>query len=422
MARKLFSLVAAGVVIALAAIAAGPAAQAALCGKCSQLMFVDSAGTCSDCGAATSSGALKLCPKCSAKRHQCEHCLAPLTAQDEAPAKSDPPSAESRGADSHQAPSSGDAAPAGQSQGSAPGVMPSGPQARHDSSDSNTGSPAGSTAVQPALPAPPDTVLETRPPAELPAAGNPPATARPIDSFNSVPGNRGPATELRAKPINPANAGTYTAGKWRYQLQIASPGAANEGRWGWLSYDGQKLPRGEVNDYYNTPWGAMFWVDVPNTAWGLHGWMPIPLPQNRRHGRELALQDSLLGSAQTPPAAFNPATPASPRPQTLEVNKSHNGQLARLHVGNFLVIRLPGNPATGYQWQVASTTSPAVRLTVRPQYSPPATPAAPGLYTFIFQAVQPGAGAVRLYYARPNEPHHARDSFAVGVNVFPAAK
>jgi inhibitor of cysteine peptidase len=110
--------------------------------------------------------------------------------------------------------------------------------------------------------------------------------------------------------------------------------------------------------------------------------------------------------------------------QTLEINQSHNGQLARLRVGNVLVIRLPGNPATGYQWQAATTNSPAVRVTVRPQYSPPAPTAtgtaAMGTYTFTFQAVQPGSGSIRLYYVRPNDPSRPRDSFAVGVNVLAA--
>ena len=80
--------------------------------------------------------------------------------------------------------------------------------------------------------------------------------------------------------------------------------------------------------------------------------------------------------APPPPASVGATAPASPRVQTLEINKSHNGQLARVRVGNVLVIRLPGDPATGYQWQVASTNSPAVRMTVRPQYSPPASTAA----------------------------------------------
>src|SRR5271169_1373281 len=53
-------------------------ARAELCPKCRDLMFVDSPGKCRDCGGETASGALKLCPKCSAVQHRCEHCLETL--------------------------------------------------------------------------------------------------------------------------------------------------------------------------------------------------------------------------------------------------------------------------------------------------------------------------------------------------------
>ncbi len=65
-------------------------ALAAMCGKCRDLMFVDSQGKCIDCGGPTTSGALQLCPKCSGKRHQCEHCLAKLSEKDEAAVETAP--------------------------------------------------------------------------------------------------------------------------------------------------------------------------------------------------------------------------------------------------------------------------------------------------------------------------------------------
>ena len=73
------------IAIVLSAAAAGHVspARAALCGKCREMMFTESQGRCIDCGGPTSSGALQLCPKCSAKRHQCEHCLAKLSEKDE---------------------------------------------------------------------------------------------------------------------------------------------------------------------------------------------------------------------------------------------------------------------------------------------------------------------------------------------------
>ena len=344
-------------------------------------MFVDSPGKCIECGGPTSSGALQLCPKCSAKRHQCEHCLAALTAKDEMAAES---VADTKPNDKDSM------------------VIDSPP----------TTAPAWSV---------PDNAKKQA--TNESATGAPP----PQDpNWLLPPPNPGPDTP-RLKPIHPAKPGTYTSGKWRFQMEIANPGTRNEGRWGWLTYNGQKLPRGNVNDFYVTPWGPMYWVDVPSSAGGLHGFMPIPSPQNARQGHALALPARLVSVPPAPPAAYTPPAeaPAAAKVQTLEINRSQNGQLARLHVGNVLIVRLPGNPATGYEWEIGTTSTAAVRMTVRPQYAPPAATAtgAPawGTYTFVFQAVQAGKGSLRLYYVRPNDPARPRDSFAVGVAVSPAA-
>jgi inhibitor of cysteine peptidase len=412
MERKLFSLLTAGLLFCVAVLGWNQAGRAAMCGKCRDLLFIDSEGKCSDCGAPTASAALKLCPKCSARRHQCEHCLAPTTASDEAAARQRP-------ADSAAEKPRGGDSPSGDAQDGPPlawtaPANSSNPVRPDDAAARPTGSEISPTPAKTLEPAPLERLPESKPPAELP-----PNAAAPI----------------KFRPINPAKAGTYTSGNWRYQLQIASPGTRSEGRWGWLTYNGQKLPRGEVNDYYDTPWGPIYWVDVPMTVWGVHGWMPAPLAQGRRHGRALTLPSSMLAAASirpgtpaplfpTPPTPQGTAAPQTPRAQTLEINKSHNGQVARLRVGNVLVIRLPGNPATGYQWQAATANSPALRLTVRPQYSPPAPTAGQaavmGTYIFTFQAVQPGSGSIRLYYVRPDDPRRPRDAFAVGVNVSPA--
>lgn len=56
-------------------------ALAELCPKCKKLMFTADIGKCRECGGATSSGAFKLCKKCSAKLKQCEHCRGPLKEQ-----------------------------------------------------------------------------------------------------------------------------------------------------------------------------------------------------------------------------------------------------------------------------------------------------------------------------------------------------
>jgi inhibitor of cysteine peptidase len=415
MERKLFSLLVAGIVFSTA-MAWNQATHAALCGKCREMLFVDSDGKCKDCGASTTSGALQICPKCSAKRHQCEHCLAATTRQDESvpdskpadPAPDQPRSGNPRSDEVRDRPTPLWTPPANQPNrvkpDEVPATQPAGPEI----------TPLPPVTAKPDIPTPRDVAPESKPPSELSAD---------------------PAAPTKLKPINPAKAGVYTAGKWRYQLQITNPATQSEGRWGWLTYDGQKLPRGDVNDFYNTPWGPVYWVDVPQTSWGVHGWMPVPLQQNRRQGRVLASPASSMTASPTnsggsithpaiPPMASGTNAAASPRPQMLEINKSHNGQLARLRVGNVVVIRLPGNPATGYQWQAASSNNTAVRLTVRPQYSPPASTAtqaaAVGTFIFTYQAVQPGSGVVRFYYVRPNDPSRPRDSFSLNVNVSPA--
>jgi inhibitor of cysteine peptidase len=219
------------------------------------------------------------------------------------------------------------------------------------------------------------------------------------------------------QPIDIRRPGSYNFGKWQYRLDIANPGTRGEGRWGSLWYDGQKLPRGAINDYYRTPWGPIYWVDVPATPWGLHGWMPVPLGQNNRQGRPLAV-----------PAAL--AAPGKPEPpsnqKTLEVGKADSGRRARLYIGNILVVRLPANPGTGYQWQLGPTSSPTVRLMAEPQFvaspAPPGVMGASGTYVFMLQAVRPGTGIVRLVYARPWERDRtAADTFSLAVDVLPGA-
>jgi inhibitor of cysteine peptidase len=367
-----------------------------MCGKCREMMFIESQGKCVDCGGPTTSGALQLCPKCSAKRHQCEHCLAKTTAQDEAAIETPV-----------------EPAPAGPSlTESTPTKVPDDAHPISPAAPSNVDTgprDSGGTAVVPPL--------ESSAPKFAPAVKAPETTVLPGPAGTESPAAK-PAPQL--KRISPARPGTYTSGKWQFRMEITNGGARNEGRWGWLTYDGQKLPRGNVNDFYVTPWGPMYWVDVPTTNWGMHGFMPIPLPQNPRQGRALALPANLVAAANTS-AQPNSAAPSSPKVQKLEINHSHNGQMARLRVGNVMIVRLPGNPASGYQWQAGTANSEAVRMTVRPQYSPSSAGAtAPGTYMFVFEAVQPGTGSIRLYYVRPNDSGRPRDAFTVGVTVSPA--
>lgn len=66
-------------VMAFLAAAAGQAG-AELCPNCKGKSYIKNLGQCVECESITTSGAFKLCMKCSRKLNQCEHCRAPLAA------------------------------------------------------------------------------------------------------------------------------------------------------------------------------------------------------------------------------------------------------------------------------------------------------------------------------------------------------
>jgi len=394
MFRKILALVA-----AIGMIGASLPARAALCPKCRDRLLIESVGKCESCGAATASGALRLCPKCSAQQNRCELCGKSLdgwrSASDTSPSPAQPPAETAATGRSEDAPPQGGPSAAPLAETASPTVGKLGAEA-----------PGGT------------------PPIEKPPEGkSPPAPPAPPPP----------------QPIDLRRPGNYNFGKWQYRLEIANAGTRGEGQWGSLWYAGQRLPHAGVNDYYRTPWGPVYWVDVPKTPWGMHGWMPVPLGQANRQGRALALPASFTPptsptsppspSSPSPGTSAGPAAPgkpgSTPNRQTLEVTRADSGKRARLYVGNALVVRLPGNPGTGYQWQLAPTSSPAVRLVAQPQFVASPVPAgvmgASGNYVFMLRAVQPGSGVVRLVYARPWEGDRtAADAFSLSVEVLRA--
>lgn len=72
---------------ALVLLGAAAGARAELCNECKKYAFIQSIGTCEVCGKDTTSGAFRLCPACSARLRQCEHCRAALGPAAEAPAQ-----------------------------------------------------------------------------------------------------------------------------------------------------------------------------------------------------------------------------------------------------------------------------------------------------------------------------------------------
>jgi predicted secreted protein len=119
-------------------------------------------------------------------------------------------------------------------------------------------------------------------------------------------------TTAPATQIDTSKNGVYESGPWRYEFSVSSPGSKSEGYHGKLLYNGRVLPWPTgVNDYYQTPWGPMYWVGEPVVLWGNHGWMPsslsrepagqaLPVPSNAGQGLVVYAEVLASGPLGTP--------------------------------------------------------------------------------------------------------------------------
>jgi inhibitor of cysteine peptidase len=277
------------------------AAVAGLCDKCKDGMYIQSIGTCTSCGGHTTSGAFKLCPKCSEKQGKCEHCLAALPGAAKTPADKKPDDQK------------------------------------------------------------PD---DKKPDDKKPDDKKPDDKPQPVEK------------------IDLSKSGEYKQDKWSFGLTVHAAGTPREGRSGWLKYDDQAVPRGDLGDYYDTPWGPMSWRPMRESLTGDSGWLP-------RAGAAKA------GKELVPPNAQKKLTDAD------------DGKKTTLAVGEYLVISLPGNPTTGYSWKSASPPGDSLKAVGEPAYAQ--TPGRAGMvgvggtFVFKFKAVKAGKAEVKLAYARPWE-------------------
>ena len=111
--------------------------------------------------------------------------------------------------------------------------------------------------------------------------------------------------------------------------------------------------------------------------------------------------------------------PAGPATQT--INESNDGGTIDLEVGDHLIVRLAGNPTTGYTWEREATPMPSLILTSEKQYTPDAsdTVGGGGYYQWAFQAEKVGTTNLKLIYQRPFEPDQTpAKTFVVAVQVF----
>ena len=70
---------------------------------------------------------------------------------------------------------------------------------------------------------------------------------------------------------------TYKSGAWEYKYYVSGRASRSAGKHGGLSFGDKKVPEpADINDFYRTPWGPMYWVGQQGPLFVPHGWMLDP--------------------------------------------------------------------------------------------------------------------------------------------------
>ncbi|WOO41084.1 protease inhibitor I42 family protein [Rubellicoccus peritrichatus] len=111
------------------------------------------------------------------------------------------------------------------------------------------------------------------------------------------------------------------------------------------------------------------------------------------------------------------ARPNIPVDATVLTQADNKGSVA-IEQNSNLVIKLPGNPTTGYSWAVTNYDSDVLELG-RHEYYAGATGrvGSGGTFVFYFNAIGSGETTVKLKYSRPWEKDSGGDTFSNEVRV-----
>ena len=216
-----------------------------------------------------------------------------------------------------------------------------------------------------------------------------------------------------AGPILAAIAGkedsAFKSGPWTYQYHVSGKGSRGEGHHGKLLYNGKEVTTDNNNDRINTPWGTMYWHQS-RIFFGEHGWMLKPVV-NQPDGKLI------------PEPTWGPdAATTQPTSQPVELTAKANGTTTALKPGQDLIVRLAGNPTTGFHWEVKSVTGKAVAAVGEVEYKADPAPrqmvGSGGMFVAKFHAAAPGQSVITMVYRRPWEKDVAPiETFTVTVDV-----
>lgn len=89
-----------------------------------------------------------------------------------------------------------------------------------------------------------------------------------------------------------------------------------------------------------------------------------------------------------------PPPPTSP----YEFDQTDNGTTQTIRTRSYVNITIPGNPTTGYTWQLSSISNPWIVQSIGSSYTPNSTTlvGSPGVYVFSFQVTGYGTSTITL--------------------------
>jgi predicted secreted protein len=117
-------------------------------------------------------------------------------------------------------------------------------------------------------------------------------------------------------------------------------------------------------------------------------------------------------------------TAAAHGPRVMGVGQKQNGEKTEINVGDTLVVSLPANSATAFNWRLAAVTRTVLRPDANgyiPALKPPLAQGAAGVAVFVFKAVRVGTTTLRLNYVKTGSKTPAK-VFVTTVQISPADK
>jgi predicted secreted protein len=103
----------------------------------------------------------------------------------------------------------------------------------------------------------------------------------------------------------------------------------------------------------------------------------------------------------------SPVPPASGAAAAITLTAADSGKTVKATVGQTIVVKLKGNPTTGYSWAVTNAGGPALAAVGKIDFKSGAKPGGMvgvgGMFVATFKAVRTGTATIELQYRRPWE-------------------